>query len=403
MIAKNEAHDIRDCLESVRDIVDEIILVDTGSTDDTVKIAKEYGAKITKLGWQDDFAAARNESLRHASGDWILYLDADEKLSPESKSELKRWIHDDAAACVNVLIESPIDDKQHHISRAHRLFRNLPGVRFRGRIHEQIFPAFAGHGYAESFSSIKILHSGYAKSKSEMAEKNLRNYALLKKQLEDEPDNPYWHFSLAQNLMLSSKFEDARKHLNTALSLGGLPHDLQCTIHNNLADICIKTGELKEATPHLDRAAHLNPNQSTTDLLRYRLYFRKGDRPGQLCSLEAALGKTKRRQIDHRKIAIEVGIDICTMHRTLGRLYAETQEFKKAARAFEEALTYRPDDQGILTELALAHIKSKDFYQAIRTFEHLLKIEKHPVIERRLAGLYHKIGESEKAVHLLRG
>ena len=90
MIVKNEERYLRECLESVKDIVSEIVIVDTGSTDSTIKIAKDYGAKLYSFGWINDFSAARNFALSKSTGDWILYLDADERLSENSKNELIR-------------------------------------------------------------------------------------------------------------------------------------------------------------------------------------------------------------------------------------------------------------------------------------------------------------------------
>src|SRR6185369_15137649 len=80
-IVKDETARLAACLESVSGTVDEIVIVDTGSTDDTVELARARGARVVSWAWRDDFAAARNESLRHARGDWVLVLDADERLA----------------------------------------------------------------------------------------------------------------------------------------------------------------------------------------------------------------------------------------------------------------------------------------------------------------------------------
>ena len=84
MIVRNEAERLPGCLESVADLVDEIVIVDTGSTDATKAVAARFGAKVKifDFAWCDDFAAARNESLRRAGGDWVLWLDADDRVSP---------------------------------------------------------------------------------------------------------------------------------------------------------------------------------------------------------------------------------------------------------------------------------------------------------------------------------
>ena len=92
MIVRDEASLLSECLASIQNVAQQIVVVDTGSNDDTVAIAKSFGAEVHHFEWIDDFAAARNESLRFATGDWILWLDADERLMPESLPHLKRLL-----------------------------------------------------------------------------------------------------------------------------------------------------------------------------------------------------------------------------------------------------------------------------------------------------------------------
>ena len=92
MIAKNEEKYLEQCLNSVKGLADEIIIVDTGSTDRTKEIAKKFSAKIFDFKWIDDFSAARNESLKHAAKDWILVLDADEMIDKEAVKAIKDFI-----------------------------------------------------------------------------------------------------------------------------------------------------------------------------------------------------------------------------------------------------------------------------------------------------------------------
>ena len=92
MIVKNEERFLRNCLESAKGVVDEIVIVDTGSTDGTLAIAREYGAKIIEHAWNDDFSEARNVSLQHATGTWALWLDADEEIAPDSGAHFREAI-----------------------------------------------------------------------------------------------------------------------------------------------------------------------------------------------------------------------------------------------------------------------------------------------------------------------
>src|SRR5208282_6889122 len=143
MIVRNEEPLLPGCLESVRGVVDEIVAVDTGSSDATPEIVRTHGGLLLRHTWRDDFSAARNVSLDGATGDWILCMDADERLRPEEHGRLRRLIERSAsedAFLVPIRSETPTGVQ---LTRGHRLFRNRKGIRFSGRIHEQISPSFA--------------------------------------------------------------------------------------------------------------------------------------------------------------------------------------------------------------------------------------------------------------------
>src|SRR5687768_16944509 len=90
MMVRNEESNLPPCLGTVRDLVDEIVLIDTGSIDRTIEIAKSFGAKVVSFPWCDSFAAARNEALRHATGDWVFWMDADDRLDEANRVRLSR-------------------------------------------------------------------------------------------------------------------------------------------------------------------------------------------------------------------------------------------------------------------------------------------------------------------------
>ena len=138
MIVKDEEEHLANCLRSVHGVANEIIVVDTGSTDDTVTIAIDAGARVLFFEWSDDFSAARNVSLRYASGDWILWLDADEELTPESVEPLKALLRDQTVAAAHLRIDNLMSGRIVPFLTP-RLWRNHPTIRFKQPIHEQVY------------------------------------------------------------------------------------------------------------------------------------------------------------------------------------------------------------------------------------------------------------------------
>lgn len=437
MIVKNEEAFLPDCLKSVQGVVDEIIVVDTGSEDRTPEIARQFGAKVYHFDWCDDFAAARNACLQYASGDWILQLDADERLDPASKPEVRRWLNNTSKMCVNVLIDSPkAQHKKGHISRAHRLFRNVPGIRYSGRIHEQISPSVAALNGKEGFSNIMLHHLGYAKSEAEMAGKSRRNYELLCKQVQEEPDNAYWHFTLAQNLILNKRYDEASDHLQQALTLGGLPKDIRCSIFNNLAEVFMHKGEHAQAVKFAQQALAIAGAQTTSYLLLFEIYGRTQDAGKQIHCLQQAIDLVEKKQRAVHDVSLEAYVDLAALYINLGHKQAEIRQFEPARMSYERALELAPDnvsarrglvachmnlgnyaqadkllqqlsaqfpdDSTILQQLGWLAIKLQDFERAIEAYKRLLAHEPaNTGILKRLAGLYHKLGDQKNSRKML--
>jgi glycosyl transferase family 2 len=193
MIVRNEAHHLQACLLSITGVVDEIVVVDTGSVDETPRIAESLGARVYEIPWQDDFTAARNDTIGRCRGAWILYIDADERIREGSSGNLRDLLHDPTVVGVNVWLHPAAGYTAY---RELRLFRNHPELRFEGVIHENIKPSLyrylAENGGRIADSALVLDHVGYH---GEQAQKHLRNLPLLLKRLEREPDHGYcwWH------------------------------------------------------------------------------------------------------------------------------------------------------------------------------------------------------------------
>jgi Glycosyl transferase family 2 len=205
MIVRNESRCLARCLSSVQPWVDQLIVLDTGSTDDTVAIAQAHGALVGHFTWVDDFSAARNAALALSDADWNLVLDADETLvaGGEELARLRTQVPDFVGS-IEVNSDYQLDPATGHMARAASwLPRVLPrGVRFEGRIHEQ--PVHAG---LRKRLNIQVSHDGYLPEL--MAAKGSRNQLLLEQALKESPQDPYLHYQLGKDHEVHDRFEQA--------------------------------------------------------------------------------------------------------------------------------------------------------------------------------------------------
>jgi tetratricopeptide (TPR) repeat protein len=199
MIVKDEESNLSTCLRSAADLVDEVIVVDTGSTDHTREIAGSFGARVVSFDWVDDFSAARNESLRHATGRWIFWLDADEWLDAENRRRLKALfggLEDENFAYVMHQLctrQSSLTGPPHHIDQSIgqvRLFRNDPRIRWEHRVYEQILGGVRRSGGDLRHTDIVIQHPGY-QDPDLHRRKIERNLRLAQLEIGERPDDPY--------------------------------------------------------------------------------------------------------------------------------------------------------------------------------------------------------------------
>lgn len=186
MIVKNEAANLPRALESIRQIACEIIVVDTGSTDATVEIARSFGARVFHHPWEENFATARNQSLAPATGEWILVLDADEAVAPGGEADLFAALaaprHD---AYMVSLVNRGAETGRIPVLR---IFRNGRGYRFRGRIHEQIADSIRADRNRIATLALQIDHFGYSPEEDVRKERRQRNVRLLAQEMKEHPE-----------------------------------------------------------------------------------------------------------------------------------------------------------------------------------------------------------------------
>ncbi|MCY6353847.1 tetratricopeptide repeat-containing glycosyltransferase family 2 protein [Clostridium sp. ZS2-4] len=211
MIVKNEEENLPRCLESVKDLVDEIIVVDTGSTDKTVEIAKSYGAKVYYFQWCNDFSAARNESLKYATKDWILIMDADDEFCREDKCKFKELIKNLELGIVyyfETLSYLGYEKSSNiNVNINPRLFKNNYGYHYEGEVHNQLVNS--NISMKGKIEPIRIYHYGYLTKNMIAQNKRKRNISSIKEQIKKEPQNKYHHFNLGNEYNCLNEKEKA--------------------------------------------------------------------------------------------------------------------------------------------------------------------------------------------------
>jgi glycosyltransferase involved in cell wall biosynthesis/Flp pilus assembly protein TadD len=218
LIAKNEEKYLDQCLRSVKPIADEIIFVDTGSTDRTMEIARKYTDKIWTHPWNDSFSEARNHYLQYATGDWIFQIDADEELVQEDlPNVLKAVQNKDIDAIMIQIVNTSRKESSKGIFNVERVFRNNGIIHYEGRVHNRVIGIASAKVYP-----IRFIHYGYDPGEGDTEKKFARTISLLQKDLADNPDNPATHHHLSCSYLSRNMYQETIDHGLKAIRLAGL-------------------------------------------------------------------------------------------------------------------------------------------------------------------------------------
>ena len=439
MIVKNEERYLSDCLKSVKDVVDQIVIVDTGSSDQTVDIAKEYEAEIYHFPWCGDFSAARNESLKYATCDWIMWMDADERLAPESTEHLLRILASEELPVVyKVNIHSVWKDKTTiQLSSAHRIFNNNKGIYFSGKIHEQITRSASAVSAEERDSNIVIHHLGYGSSPESTKRKHKRNRKLLEQMVTESPDSAYAHYTLAQHYSMTEEHRKALVHYEKAYTLKQFDNSMTASLLNTMAESHVKLGNYDIAQEFCKISLTMIPRQVGGYYLLYEIANKQNNYKGAITWLEKLQVQNKEVKLSEKRISTDILIDEDRILYTLGLLYLKSGNTDKAIYYYERVYQNKNDHIELLEEmvniytqtknfekaekilkklaqndtkkiiyqdlLGIVLIKQKKFKDAIAVYESVLRKEgTNNLILKKLVGLYGKIGNMNKARQLLR-
>jgi len=403
MIVKDEQDMLGPCLDSVKDVVDEMIIVDTGSTDDTVKIAESYGAKIIDFPWTGSFAEARNVSLDHATGDWVLHLDADERIVPDDAARIRPLLartYREGFQLVETNYTGESENAGVVTHNALRIWRHRPEYRFTGAIHEQKtdnMPIWLAERF--ELTPIRMLHFGYLKEVINSRDKSKRNLDLL---LAEERENPsaFNQFNIGTEYLQLNDPASARTHLDRAweeLLAGEGP--LSTGYGPMLAVRAVRarreTGALEAAEETRQQALGFYPDH--TDLL-YEGALIARER-GDLAEA-VQLGERMLAQGDSpTAYAGVVGLGSYIGQSMLGELYERQGRTAEAVGLYERTLADYPEYVGVIGSLARALLRRGDTpEQVIRDLTAVT--DRHPTTAGLL--LAHSLYE-QKHVALARG
>jgi len=258
MIVRDNEDTIEACLASIRPWVDEIIIIDTGSMDRTIEICRRFGAQVYSFPWCDDFSAARNESLKYATGDWIFWMDSDDIMPPDQGRLLRELVdRQHADNCLGYVLQVRCPSRQpgnYTVVDHVKLFRRMPSLRFEHRIHEQIIPSIRRAGGTVEFTKIYVVHAGSNQTSEGRARKLERDLRILELELRERPDHPFVLFNLGMTYEDAGDHSRAEAHLRRCIECSG-PGESQLGKAWSLLVNCLRSqGKGEEAVIAVKRA-----------------------------------------------------------------------------------------------------------------------------------------------------
>ncbi len=369
IICKDEEDKIERCITSVSKIVDEAIVIDTGSTDNTIAIAKRNGAKVYEMKWEDDFSKARNFALNKASGDWIIFLDADEYMMEQSIAHIREVIQigedekKDYSIC-EILNEG--ENGYTSCFKTIRIFKHDSNIYYQGSIHEKLVHKKRPLEGIDHSDKIKILHDGYLESEIARKKKSERNGRLLLKELEKQPDSSNIHFYLMENYKLMKDNEKTLYHGNKVLEYKNSDLDgVYEVTYTHILDICKDIEITNEKVEEYYREA-IKSNPYYPDYeYRYAVYlYHKGYM--ELC-IEHLEKCTEKMEKYKGNAASTIMTQILEIWRILGECYIAVGRQGEAVKLFVQILRVNPYAYDILYKLLLI-IQESEKVEAIGNF-----------------------------------
>ncbi len=342
MIVKNEQANLGDCLVSAADLFDEVIVVDTGSQDSTREIAARHGARVFDFAWCDNFAAARNESLRHATGDWCFWLDADDRLDEENRGKLRALFeglrNENAAYVVKCLCVPDAATGTATVVDHVRLFRNRPDLRWTYRVHEQILPAVRRTGGDVRWCDVVVRHTGY-QDQALRRRKLERDLRLLRLENAEKPDDPFTLFNFGQVAQELGRHAEAIPLLRRSLERSHPKDSIVRKIYALLAGCHRQLGQSAEALAACREGMVHYPDDAELLFVEAILLREQGDLPAAESSLRRCLEAPRAGHF----ASVDAGLSGYKARQNLAIVCQQQGRLEEAEEQFRQAIAERPD------------------------------------------------------------
>ncbi|MEJ7592630.1 MAG: glycosyltransferase [Planctomycetaceae bacterium] len=319
--------------------VDEIIIVDTGSTDRTPEICRSFGARMFEFPWCDDFSAARNGSLNYARGEWIFWMDSDDVISQEQGRKLRELVYGNHSPdCFGYVAQVHCESSEpgqltivDHI----KVFRNLPELRFEHRIHEQILPAISRSGGNVVFTDIHVIHKGSIQTPEVRQRKLERDFRILAKDLEDRPDHPFVLFNLGMTHEDAGEYQLAEGFLRRSIEVAADGESHLGKTWALLANCLRQQGRTAEAITTISAALSQFPGDKELLFRRATLY----QDAGQLNEAAADYDRVLHEAVDKVFQSVDRGITGFKARHNLALTLKDLDQLDEAAAQWQASIS----------------------------------------------------------------
>jgi tetratricopeptide (TPR) repeat protein len=405
MIAKNEGHTLGACLASVGNIVSQIVIADTGSSDETVEVANNFGATVISVPWNHDFAEARNASLRAMETDWVLVLDCDEELDVQAAAALPKLVTRNVGGYlvpirnyVPTLTGRGWDRVTEPNDRVHprakhapayfvhencRLFRRSPEVYFTGRVHELVERRLTALNLKLERANFFIHHFGQLAEQEARAQKAAGYLELLRLKVQDTPEDPLAWVQLGlQEYESSHQAEQALHCFNEALRLQ--PGSSEAHVFKGM--VLVEIGKYREAVEELEQARPSGPSNALRLQLRADALHNLGKLEESCASYLQAIKLSQNDPVLLSKLGY-TEVKLGHIQRGLKRLNRATQAAPMLAEVRERAMK--------------ACIVLNRVPEAAEQAEELARIDPNPRAYLRAASVWMQVQKKDKAALLI--